>query len=84
MEFFFRYIYINEFRKIDYLIYLGNDEGSMTFMDAIQLGVKTIMVPQGFQYDLKDLITYKLDKNLRNLDKILLEILNSKKNFQKI
>ena len=82
-NFFFRYIYINEFRKIDYLIYLGNDEGSMTFMDAIQLGVKTIMIPQGFQYDLKDLITYKLDKNLRNFDKILLEILNSKKIFKK-
>lgn len=52
-------------------------------MDAIQLGVKTIMIPQGFQYDLKDLITYKLDKNLRNFDKILLEILNSKKIFKK-
>ena len=35
----------------------------MTFMDAIQLGVKTIMVPQGFQHDLKDLITFKVDKN---------------------
>jgi hypothetical protein len=82
-NFFFRYIYIKEFRKIDYLIYLGNDEGSMTFMDAIQLGVKTIMVPQGFQHDLKDLITFKVDKNLRNLDKILLEILDSKIIFKK-
>ena len=55
----------------------------MTFMDAIQLGVKTIMVPQGFQHDLKDLITFKVDKNLRNLDKILLEILDSKIIFKK-
>ena len=42
-------------------------------MDANTLGVKTIMVPQGFQYDLRDLITFKVDKNLRNLDKILLK-----------
>ena len=39
----------------------------MTFMDAIQLGIKTIMIPQGFQYDLKKLITYPLKKDLSNL-----------------
>ena len=54
----------------------------MTFMDAIQLGVKTIMIPQGFQNDLKNLITFKLNSNLNNLDRILSEILDSKKLFK--
>jgi uncharacterized protein with HEPN domain len=82
-NFFFRTIYIHEFNKIDYLIYLGNDEGSMTFMDAIQLGIKTIMIPQGFQYDLKELVTHHLKKDLSNLNKILVKILNNKKKFKK-
>ena len=80
---FFRTIYISELRKIDYLIYLGNDEGSMTFMDAIQLGIKTIMIPQGFQYDLKQLVTHHLKKDLSNLNEILVKILNDKKKFKK-
>ena len=33
--------------------------------------------------NLKDLITFKVDKDLRNLDKILLEILDSKIIFKK-
>ena len=78
---FFRTIYISELRKIDYLIYLGNDEGSMTFMDAIQLGIKTIMIPQGFQYDLKKLITYPLKKDLSNLPMILKKLSFEKKKF---
>ena len=76
---FFRTIYISELRKIDYLIYLGNDEGSMTFMDAIQLGIKTIMIPQGFQYDLKKLITYPLKKDLSNLPMVLKKLSLEKK-----
>ena len=82
-NFFFRTIYLKEFNKIDYLIYLGNDEGSMTFMDAIQFGIKTIMIPQGFQYDLKELVTHHLKKDLSNLNEILVKILNSKKKFKK-
>ena len=78
---FFRTIYISELRKIDYLIYLGNDEGSMTFMDAIQLGIKTIMIPQGFQYDLKKLITYPLKKDLSNLPMVLKKLSLEKKKF---
>ena len=55
----------------------------MTFMDAIQLGIKTIMIPQGFQYDLKELVTHHLKKDLSNLNKILVKILNNKKKFKK-
>ncbi len=78
---FFRTIYIHELKKIDYLLYLGNDEGSMTFMDAIQLGIKTIMIPQGFQYDLKKLITHPLKKDLSNLNSIIKKLSKEKIKF---
>ena len=55
----------------------------MTFMDAIQFGIKTIMIPQGFQYDLKQLVTHHLKKDLSNLNEILVKILNDKKKFKK-
>ena len=67
-RFFFRRRYITLLNEIDYLIYLGNDEGSMGFLDAIQMGIKTIMIPQGFQKDLERFLTFKLDKKLSNLD----------------
>ena len=43
---------------IDYYLYLGEDEGSMGFVDALAAGVKTIVVPQGFHLDAPDGITY--------------------------
>ena len=52
-------------------------------MDAIQFGIKTIMIPQGFQYDLKQLVTHHLKKDLSNLNEILVKILNDKKKFKK-
>ena len=52
-------------------------------MDAIQIGIKTIMIPQGFQYDLKQLVTHHLKKDLSNLNEILAKILNDKKKFKK-
>ena len=83
-RFFFRKLYLNKMSNLDYLIYLGNDEGSMSFLDAIQLGIKTIMVPQGFQSDLQEFITYKVDKNLRNFPDIISKIIREKQKFMKI
>ena len=83
-DFFFRKLYLNKMGNLDYLIYLGNDEGSMSFLDAIQLGIKTIMVPQGFQSDLQEFITYKVDKNLRNFPDIISKIIREKQKFIKI
>ena len=80
-RFFFRKRYISELTKIDYLIYLGKDEGSMSFLDAIQLGIKTIMIPQGFQKDLKRFITYEVSEDLKNLDQIFEKILLKKKSY---
>jgi hypothetical protein len=36
---------------IDYYVYLGVDEGSMGFLDALAAGVPTIVTPQGFHLD---------------------------------
>ena len=83
-RFFFRKLYLNKMSNLDYLIYLGNDEGSMSFLDAIKLGIKTIMVPQGFQSDLQEFITYKVDKNLRNFPDIISKIIREKQKFIKI
>ena len=71
-------------RNLDYLIYLGNDEGSMSFLDAIQLGIKTIMIPQGFQNDLQEFITHKIDKTLKNFPDIISNIICEKQKFIKI
>ncbi len=46
---------------IDYYLYLGEDEGSMGFVDALAAGVKTIVVPQGFHLDVPDGITYAVE-----------------------
>lgn len=35
----------------DYYLYLGMDEGSMSFVDALACGVETIATPQGFHLD---------------------------------
>ena len=83
-RFFFRSRYISTLKDIDYLIYLGNDEGSMSFLDALQLGIKTIMIPQGFQKDLEKFITFKIDKNLKNFPSILKKITDEKNKFLEI
>lgn len=80
-NFFFRWRYLKELKKIDYLIYLGSDEGSMSFLDAIQVGIKTIMIPQGFQYDFKECITFKINNQLTNLDDVFDSILSEKKKY---
>ena len=83
-RFFFRRRYVSKLNQIDYLIYLGNDEGSMSFLDALQLGIKSIVIPQGFQKDLEKFITFKLDKNLKNFSKILEKIVGEKKKFLEV
>ena len=80
-RFFFRSRYLSKLREIDFLVYLGSDEGSMSFLDAIQMGIKTIMVPQGFQMDLKQFITYKLNSDLSNLTDVLKKITQEKSKF---
>lgn len=42
----------------DYYLYLGLDEGSMGFLDALAAGVPTIVTPQGFHLDIPGGITH--------------------------
>lgn len=43
--------YIHLMPTFDYYLYLGNDEGSMGFIDALAAGVPTIVTPQGYHLD---------------------------------
>lgn len=83
-RFFFRKRYVSQMKTIDYLIYLGQDEGSMSFLDALQLGIKTIMIPQGFQNDLKKYITFPVKKDLSNFGSIVKKIISQRKKFVEI
>ena len=80
-RFFFRRCYLSKLKEIDFLLYLGNDEGSMSFLDAIQMGLKTIMIPQGFQKDLQQLITHKVNYDLSNLIDIFKKVIEDKSKF---
>ena len=43
---------LESMRSCDYYLYLGMDEGSLGTLDALALGLKTIVTPQGFHLDL--------------------------------
>jgi len=61
-------IYLSRIPLLDYYLYLGQDEGSMGFIDALQAGVPTIVTPQGFHLDALHGITHpfnELDELLR-------------------
>lgn len=44
-------------RGCEYYLYLGMDEGSLGTLDALALGLKTIVTPQGFHLDIPGGIT---------------------------
>lgn len=46
---------------LDYFMYLGKDEGSMGFIDALASGVKTIVHPQGHHLDAVNGITHPVE-----------------------
>lgn len=48
-----REIYLSLFQDMDYYLYLGMDEGSMGFIDALAAGVNTIVTAQGFHLDVQ-------------------------------
>lgn len=43
---------------IDYYLFIGTDEGSMGYLDALAAGVGTIVTPQGFHLDVECEIDY--------------------------
>ena len=50
--------YLRMLSTLDYFMYLGGDEGSAAFIDALAAGVKTIVQPQGFHLDAPGGITH--------------------------
>ena len=45
-------------RGFDYYLYMGWDEGSMGILDALTVGIPTIVTPQGFHLDIDGGITH--------------------------
>ncbi len=62
--------YIELIGNIDYLVYTGFDEGSMSFLDAVMANKKTIVTSQGFHLDVFNAITHPI-KKIGDIKKIL-------------
>jgi hypothetical protein len=50
--------YLEILPNFDYYLYMGQDEGSMGFIDALAAGVPTITTPQGYHLDVDNGITH--------------------------
>lgn len=50
--------YVNLMKEIDYYLFIGMDEGSMGYLDALAAGAGTIVTPQGFHLDVDCEIDY--------------------------
>lgn len=49
---------LERLNRFDYYLYMGWDEGSMGFLDALAAGIPTIVTPQGFHLDINNGITH--------------------------
>lgn len=63
---------------LDYYLYMGNDEGSSGFIDALAAGVKTIVNPQGFHLDAVGGITHPV-RNFEELRSVFCAIAEDKR-----
>lgn len=70
--------YMNLMSRLDYYIYLGNDEGSAGFIDALAAGVKTIVQPQGFHLDAPNGITHSFT-NFNELKDVFLKLAHDRR-----
>jgi glycosyltransferase involved in cell wall biosynthesis len=64
--------------SLDYFLYLGQDEGSLGFLDALAAGVPTIVTPQGFHLDVPGGITHPFN-DLTDLRRIFAEVILQKR-----
>lgn len=65
--------YIEMLATLDYYIYLGKDEGSVAFIDALAAGVKTIVTPQGHHLDAANGITHPVN-DFQELKQVFIRI----------
>jgi hypothetical protein len=54
--------YIRVMPTLDYYLYMGQDDGSMGFIDALAAGIPTIVTPQGYHLDAPGGITYPFNE----------------------
>lgn len=54
-------VYREMIRSLDYYLYLGMDEGSMGFVDAVAAGVATIVTRQGYHLDAPGGLTHPFE-----------------------
>jgi hypothetical protein len=71
-------IYTQMIPRLDYYLYMGQDEGSMGFIDALAAGVGTIVTPQGYHLDAPNGITYAFN-TLSELEAIFKKIAADRK-----
>ena len=75
--------YVKLIPTLDYFLYLGMDEGSMGFIDALAAGVKTIVTAQGYHLDAPNGINHpftEIDELVDIFDSLAMErrtIINS-------
>ena len=74
--------YMSLLSRLDYYLYLGEDEGSAGFIDALAAGVKTIVQPQGFHLDAPNGITHSFT-NFSELKSIFIQICEERKQLVK-
>ncbi|NJO88915.1 MAG: glycosyltransferase [Chloroflexia bacterium] len=74
-------MYISFVPSLDYYLYMGQDEGSMGFVDALAAGVETIVTKQGYHLDAPNGLVYGFDskeelieifKNIENKKQVLI------------
>lgn len=66
--------YIAMISSLDYYMYLGEDEGSMGYLDALHAGVGTIVTPQGFHLDVPCEIDFPIEPTAKSLSDALAQI----------
>jgi hypothetical protein len=67
---------------LDFYLYLGTDEGSLGYIDALSAGISTIATPQGFHLDAKDGLCYSF-KTKEELLLIFHQIIEKKRKLTK-
>ena len=72
--------YIKIVPSLDYYLYMGQDEGQMGFIDAVNAGVETIVTPQGYHLDAEGAITYGFN-NFKELVAIFQQIAKKRRKY---
>lgn len=70
--------YVALMNEIDYYLFIGMDEGSMGYLDALSAGAGTIVTPQGFHLDVDCEIDYPC-RTVKQFQEAFLELQNKRR-----